>query len=177
MQLKKLLLLLLIHTGLMPVKAQAIKWDEKRPLTWDDFKAYPQHDGSGSVTYWGTAYDYKCVFSDCDYLLTFNIKNEFYPQASWVWWNQRNEYLLGHEQLHFDINELYTRKLAAALYSAVYTENFKAEVEKIYNDTMSECAKMESKYDAETNHAGNVNMQYRWQLFIYLQLRALPRNY
>lgn len=176
MQLKKLLTLLVISISPMLVKAQVIKWDANRPLTWADFKARP-HDGSGSVTYWGTRYTYKCDVFDCDYIITFDIANEFYTDASWVWWNQQNDYLLNHEQLHFDINELYTRKLAAAFHSAVYTDNFKAEIEKIYNDTMAECAVMESKYDAETEHAGNTNMQYRWQLYIYLQLKALPRNY
>lgn len=163
----------------MFLKAQAIDWRENRPLTWADFKGKPdRNSGAAAVTYWNTVYTYKVEFRDCVYDITFNIRNVFDAQSSWVLWKSiNNEYLLGHEQLHFDINELFTRKLAIELKTMVYTSNFKNEIDSIYNANRAECTTMEAQYDTETKHSNNSNMQYRWELFIYLDLKSLPSNY
>lgn len=96
---------------------------------------------------------------------------------SWSHYNGDDAYLLKHEQLHFDINELFTRKFAAAVNATVFTDNFRSEIQEIFNKNWAERCAMESRYDAESEHSRNSKMQYRWQLFVYLQLLHLPRNY
>ncbi|TSJ36508.1 hypothetical protein FO440_22000 [Mucilaginibacter corticis] len=171
-------LFLIISPTLTKAQQEVIRWDEKRPLVWSDFKGKLGFGWSAS-TYSQIDYTYKVLNLDCEYIVTFDINNDFYPKNSMSWshYNGDDDYLLHHEQLHFDITELFTRKFATALHSAVFTDNFKSEIAEIYNKNWAECEAMQSKYDAESEHSRNSKMQYRWQLFIYLQLKALPRNY
>lgn len=178
MQLEKLILLVFLVFSPICLKSQTIKWDENRPLMWSDFKGKLGFGWSAS-TYTQINYTYKVLNFDCQYLINFDIESAFYPKNSMSWshFNGDDEYLLKHEQLHFDINELFARKFAVAVHSAVFTDNFKSEIEDIFNKNWAECRAMQSKYDSESEHSRNSKMQYRWQLFIYLQLRWLPRNY
>ena len=175
---RKLIVLLILIISPTLIKAQVIKWKEDRPLVWSDFKGNLGF-GWSATTNTQTNYSYKVLNIDCTYQITFDIETDFYPKTSMSWshYNGDDAYLLKHEQLHFDITELFTRKLAAALHSKVFSDNFKAEIEEIYNENRNEWGAMESKYDAESEHSRNTKMQYKWELYIYLQLKALPRNY
>jgi hypothetical protein len=158
--------------------AQVIKWEAGRPLVWGDYKGKPDYSQSaGAVTVWATNYTYNWNVINGTYVVTFNIENDFDMLGSWVLSDARTAALLRHEQLHFDINELYTRKMAAAFKSAVYTSNIKAEIEVIHQKYKAESDAMEAKYDAQTEHSKNAKMQSQWELYVYSQLNAIPRNY
>lgn len=170
--------LLILYVSPILVKGQAIEWNPDRPLTWNDFSGKPDYRSThGAVSYWNITYTYQCENRDCTYIVIFNLKNLFDTQGSWVKRDAESDYLLSHEQLHFDICELFTRKLAAAFHATLFTSNFKAEIEEIYNKIRGECDAMQSKYDDESQHSKNTNMQYRWELYVYEQLKELPRNY
>lgn len=179
MRFLKLIVLLFLTLSETLVEAQVIKWQENRPLIWTDFKGKPDYgSGTVAVTYRKIIYDYKCEIRDSIYLVTFTLGCLFDSGSSWVLRKtMNNEYILGHEQLHFDIQELFTRKLASAFRSTVYTSNYKAEIRSIYDKYWGECGRMEATYDSETRHSNDRNMQYRWQLFIYEELKNLPKNY
>jgi len=174
----KLITLLFLTLSSIFAKAQAIEWHEDRPLVWTDFKGKPDHNGGAvAVSYWNTVYTYKIEIIDSVYHITFDLKNLFDANLSWRKRDYWDEYVLGHEQLHFDINELFTRKLAAAFHSAKFTSNYKSEIDAIYNKNRTRSAVMEALYDNETRHSNDQNMQYRWEFLIHLALRNLPRNY
>lgn len=175
----KIISLLFLLASPIFAKAQAIDWREDKPLTWEDFQGKADYKrGTVAVTSWLIDYTYNCQFQHCKYVITFNLRCLFDQKSSWrIRGDYYNEYVLRHEQLHFDIAELWTRKLSAAFRSTVYTANFKAQINDIYNKYLDECRKMQSKYDAETSHSENKNMQLRWQLFIYLELKNLLRNH
>ncbi|GAB3920620.1 DUF922 domain-containing protein [Mucilaginibacter myungsuensis] len=178
MQFLNLTILFMLWVSPTVDDTRIVKWKEDRPLTWADFKGGPDYRaGAGSVIVWDTRYNYRVERRDTSYILTFTLDNVMYTDISWVMRDQMGDYLLGHEQTHFDINELFTRKLAAAFKDAVFTSNYKAEMDTIFRQNRADCGAMESKYDKETSHAGNHNMQYRWQLFVFLELQKLPKNY
>lgn len=178
MRLKNLTILLFLIIGPKLINAQVIKWQEDRPLKWDDFKGKPDYSQkAGAVTVWATNYTYNWENGDSTYIVTFNIENDFDVMGSWVLSDARTADLLRHEQLHFDINELFTRKMAAAFKSAIYTANIKAEIEKIHQKYKAESDAMEAKYDVETGHSKNRDKQLQWERYIKLQLLTLPRNY
>ncbi|MDB5159521.1 MAG: hypothetical protein JWR50_4228 [Mucilaginibacter sp.] len=178
MRLLKLITLLILFISPTLLKAQAIEWQQDRPLTWNDFNGRPDYQSRyGAVSYWNIVYNYSPEYRDCSYIINFKIRNLFDKNASWERRDGESDYLLGHEQLHFDISEIFTRKLAAAFQSAVFTSNYKAEIDEIYSKIWAECGAMQVKYDSEAEHGSNKNMQLRWQLFVFLQLKALPRNY
>jgi len=179
MRLLKLIALLFLTFSPIFAKAQLIEWSEDRPLTWQDFKGRPDYKtGWGGVTFRNILYSYNCEFRDSVYKITFNIKSVFDTQKSWVKRAQMaNDYALSHEQGHFDINELFARKMAAAFHSTVYSSNYKEEIKAIFDKYWAALNAMEAKYDAETEHSNNATMQYQWQLYISLMLKNLPRNY
>lgn len=91
-----------------------IVWSENRKLTWSDFKGKPDKNSAGSAS---TAC--KIEIRPVNVLVDEkgNIQNYkplkavalFFPDLSWV--KKKKTHLLLHEQLHFDIVELYSRKL------------------------------------------------------------------
>jgi hypothetical protein len=178
MRLLKLIILSILTISSTLIKAQDIQWQADRPLTWKDFKGKPNFKtGYSAITFTSITYDINCQTKDSvSYAITFNLHCLFYPQASWVRTREHeSDDLLSHEQLHFDIAELYTRKLAAAFHSAVFTRNYKEEIDDIYKKNAEEHRLMQVRYDTEVYRS--MNMQLRWQLYIYLQLKELPRNY
>ena len=75
----------------------------------------------------------------------------------------KNDYILSHEQAHFDIAEIYARKLNKLLRSYKPDENnFTRDVNKIYENVMKEYNDMQEEYDQETNFSINKIKQEEW---------------
>ena len=87
-----------------------IKWNEDRKLTWDDFKAAPLKMGSTAAmttTHLGFSY------SVANGKITYKIDCQFEKNKSWGL--VKNDWILKHEQGHFDIAEIFARKLNKSL--------------------------------------------------------------
>jgi predicted secreted Zn-dependent protease len=75
----------------------------------------------------------------------------------------RTDYILAHEQAHFDITELIARQLHEALQSYVMNKKtFKQDITRIYNDAVRAKEEMQETYDRETNHSRNKLKQNEW---------------
>lgn len=177
MRLFKLLsLLLLLHCT--AVKAQEIFWVKDKPLTWKDFQGIPDPNSTyAAVTNSRIKYNYNNELKDTLYKITFKLENVFYTQTSWSKKDQRNKDLLHHEQLHFDINELFTRRLSVALNSATYTSNFREEIRIICQRLFDEERDFQTKYDNQTIHSRESGSQFVWEQYIHKLLTELPPNY
>src|SRR5690349_8815741 len=83
-----------------------IRWQESRKLTFDDFKGdIPR------VTPWAasTSSEIHFGYETTNGLLTHVVVYaSFNPEKSWI--KKRLPAVLSHEQLHFDITEIFTRK-------------------------------------------------------------------
>jgi hypothetical protein len=83
-----------------------IKWNENRKLTWDDFKAEPLKMGSTvamTTTHLGFSYSF------ANGKITYKIDCWFDKNKSWGL--VKNDWILKHEQGHFDIAEIFARQL------------------------------------------------------------------
>ena len=69
---------------------------------------------------------------------------------------------MGHEQLHFDITEVYARKLRQELAKTKFSKNAKAEVKEIYRNILKELNDFQNKYDSETNFSRDTVQQLIW---------------
>ena len=147
------------HTCLAQVQnEELLKWDADRTLTWDDYKAAPDtsSDFAASTTTYLNA-DY--VFTSDGF--TFKIHSWFSKTNSWGL--VKTAYILKHEQGHFDIAELFARKLYKELRKYKYNKQTAGEdVSAIYNRITKEKAQLQSDYDAETNHSLNKEKQKEW---------------
>jgi hypothetical protein len=177
MRLLKLSLLLLLAIPTL-TKAQEIPWIKDKSLAWRDFAGEADTTSTyAAVTSSRIKYTYNWALKDSVYKITFKLENVFNTKASWVKNGKQNRDLLHHEQLHFDINELFTRRLAAALNSAIYTSNFREEINNIYQKIIAEERDFQIKYDSQSIHSRDWGLQVVWEQHIHKELEDLPRNY
>ena len=73
--------------------------------------------------------------------------------------------LLNHEQGHSDLAIIYGRILYSRLSKGKYSiANYKNEVKSIYDSVMKELARLNLRYDMETEHGQYEEEQQKWDL-------------
>lgn len=153
---------------------EIIYWSDDYKLSWDDFKGHPRYDykaidaltSSGIIDYKGCK----------DGFINYKIKAYFERENSWVKEEAHTDYHLAHEQLHFDITELYARKLRKLLAH----RGFKCGEETAFEDFIQanlETWHVEQKnYDIHTRHSLDTDRQREWFYRIKIELDLLS-NY
>jgi hydroxymethylpyrimidine pyrophosphatase-like HAD family hydrolase len=136
---------------------QFIEWSAVKRLTWDDYLAKPSlTSDAAAITSTALGVEYHLKNS-----LTYTITCRFSKTTSWG--RHKTEYILQHEQGHFDITELFARKLAKELKSYKFNpRNYQEDVGKIYKRVMDEKEEYQNKYDKETDFSRNKQQQVEW---------------
>lgn len=163
------------------VDAQStIKWTNGVKLKWADFKGTPNED---VLAYAQTSYKIEIIPGNVKVDAHDNVVNyqsltteaNFYCDYSWVY--EENDYLLLHEQLHFDIAGLYAYKMR------VEFEKLKKKKDaqfnsylKVYEKLWAECRAIQELYDKETNHGQLIEENNRWIKEINTQIIGMPQN-
>ena len=150
------------HVGLKKEIAlnedETIAWRTARKLSWNDFMCTPEKQGdavASTSTSLGIAYQVK------DGKLAYDISCHFSKKKSWGL--LKTDYILAHEQAHFDITELHARKLYEALYNYDFNSaTFKKDIAAIYERIVKEKEAMQEAYDSETDHSRKRRLQYEW---------------
>ena len=155
-----------VHTG----DHDLIQWSNTRRLSWNDFVAAPpEHAYNAALTCTSIEMRFTYNGEALDYVISCN----FDKNSSWG--RIKNDYILAHEQAHFDIAEMYARRLHQAIKD--YTVNEKTvgrDMNALYKKTMDELQQMQKQYDDETDHSRNVPQQKLWLVKIGNMLDALP---
>lgn len=142
---------------------EMIPWSTERRLEWSDFKGKPFKTAwAAAVTASGITYEFSSVVENGNVNLDIKISTFFYPTESWVQPKLANGVILSHEQLHFDISELFARKMRKRVAETTFTKNVKAEIKKIYREVLKELSAFQKKYDYETNFSRNLEKQLAW---------------
>lgn len=147
-------------------------WEENA-LTWEDFQAPPDPNSPFTAnTSSGISYSWSLKTSNLGKEYQFEVFSFFNPERSWVK-NTGSAHLLAHEQLHFDITELYARKLRKALAEFDFnkSKNVKVELQNIYKKLETERAAMQKKFDVETRHSMEEAAQFEWQQLVTEELK------
>lgn len=149
-----------------------ILWSSSRKLTWDDF----QGNSDEKSEYKAMTY---CKMSLNDSIsstaIFLNITCKFNKNNSWTK-IKNSDYLLKHEQLHFDIAELIIRKVRkeCSLLVSSDKDGTYAEIKKIYSKYVDiEWDSLNASYDTETSHGTIATKQKDWELKIAKELKAL----
>src|SRR5688500_14674530 len=138
-------------------------------LTWQDFKAQPDKNSTNAAL---TSSSINIEFGYNNTGLKYNIKCRFDQNLSWG--RIKNDYILAHEQGHFDIAEIHARKLHKSL--KAYKFNMRTvgkDVNEIYGAVMKEHHAYQSQYDSETDYSRNVEKQGQWRDKIDQELNSL----
>lgn len=135
-----------------------IKWKEDRKLTWDDFKAEPLKIGNTAAmttTHLGFAYNVT------NGIVSYKIDCRFEKKKSWGL--VKNDWILKHEQGHFDIAEIFARKLNEATASYQFNKRtFQKDLDSIYKAIVADKEEFQQQYDDETDYSRNKSGQQAW---------------
>lgn len=155
---------------------KTIEWSEV-PLTWENFEAIPPSESPehAAVSSTGTTFSWSYSTSQGTTELRFSVHAYFYPKKSWVDSLRKNSALLKHEQLHFDISELYARKLWKALKAYTAMRNIRADLREIHQEIEAERRFLQKQYDQETQHGLDKTAQSKWEKNIQEALKKLEK--
>ncbi|MBA2613761.1 MAG: hypothetical protein H0U95_17500 [Bacteroidetes bacterium] len=151
---------------------EIVSWKLERPLTWDDFKGKPERRFAAA----STSYDIlKAVNKGTTKTATIKIEAVFFCQSSWKKKSWINEQVLEHEQKHFDIVELYARKLRKKIKETTFTsfEDLNLKIDAMYDVNDKEMDKYQDLYDEETDGSMNGDKQREWMAKIMKEIKAL----
>ncbi|MCL6266479.1 DUF922 domain-containing protein [Flagellimonas myxillae] len=142
---------------------EGILWDANKRLTWADFKGkVPPAAEPAATTASGISYRYSANLIHHEVKLDFEVNAYFYPNESWYKPEVCDDLILSHEQLHFDIAELFARKMRDKLRRTSFSENVKQEIRDIYQDILQELQDYQDEYDWETGFSRNAKKQLEW---------------
>jgi len=145
-----------------------IYWDENRPLVWSDFKGIPDSlvlingrlPSAVSTTY---------IEVQLDSSGNYYVNTIFEQSESWV--TNKSEMLLSHEQGHFDLTEIYSRKLRKLILDSLNSPSF--DINRAYIESIDSMDYVHNLYDKQTAYGSIDVMNKNWQSVIYNRLIEL----
>ncbi|HMO60497.1 MAG TPA: hypothetical protein PKC39_03800 [Ferruginibacter sp.] len=109
--------------------------------------------------------------------LAIEVYCNFNRAKSWMKEKGKNEYILGHEQLHFDISYwaamLFIKKLRAASFKPGQENDI---MTKLYQDAAIALEKKQNQYDAETQNGQIEDKQAAWAEKVQQEIAELSGN-
>lgn len=149
----------------------SIAWDSNRKLTWTDFRCSPDPNSLyASVTDWAIS----CIYNYTAHGFQVDVKCTFDKNASWT--RSNSAYILKHEQGHFDIAEVFARKLRKEIAQAQFDpQTASLVINKLYDNVTKECINEQDQYDDETEHSVNEEKQKEWEIKIAADLQTLDK--
>lgn len=164
------MLILLSLTGASETP-DVIYWGENRKLDMDDFQGEPEYKYKyiSALTSSGIMHYRGCKNGD----IIYKVRAYFEKKESWLKEEARNDYILAHEQLHFDITELYARKLRKLLSERKFKCGEEVAFEHFVNQFTNSWESKQMAYDAITYHSVDREKQQIWHHKIAMELSLL----
>lgn len=157
-------------TILQPQKTDTILWSEKQKLKWDDFKCKPDTNkkylSASTVTI-------DCKWDCVNGQFQYKVKALFSKSWSWAKKEGKKEFLLMHEQHHFDLTEVYARMIRKELKLLTNPCKNQGKIKSIIAELTEKHNLEQKKYDIETNHGINNTVQKKWEENISKRLNEL----
>jgi hypothetical protein len=147
-------------------------WNENRKITWTDFKSQNKvhsYEQASAVMAPGLiAYPIEASkIKEVKIIATVN-KNQ-------SWYKVKEDYILNHEQMHFNITEIYARKFRKEL-AKIEESGDKISPNiflSLFNKIDEEHWEFQFQYEEETQRGTNFNQQKIWNEKIQKLLKEL----
>jgi len=149
-----------------------INWNKDVKLKYADFKATSKGSPGFAVASTSSAFGYS--ITDRGGEISGSIYVRFYCEESW--WNPdfMLDEVLEHEQLHFDICELFGRKLYKEVLELRNSGKIsKRSIDRIQSKYEKQYSDYQDLYDKETDHSTNGDEQRKWNKKIKRELNEL----
>jgi hypothetical protein len=142
------------------VNAKAfIEWNPFYSLKWDDFQGKPGEDAAGDA---GTSVQIKAKPYTVGNKVEYDVYVLFNREKSWS--RDQSAQLLEHEQLHFDLAEVFARKIRKKIQELEdqHISDIKA-YNKAIRRLLEESNEADRQYDMETLHGALDKKQEVWR--------------
>ena len=157
-----------------PAPAAVIAWSATRPLALADFLGHPPYADPLAAL---SSTDIRAGAACRDYVFSGSVQATFDPNASWLRDPKTaTPALLRHEQLHFDLTEVYARMLRqklVAFQAKANCEKLQPAFDNLTKPMYTIWNREQNRYDAETNHGLNAVRQAYWEKQTQLRLEQL----
>jgi hypothetical protein len=155
--------------------AERIAWARDGRLAWTDFTGKaPAASAEASGSCVGFDVSWECTE---DATLTFAVRAVFDRSQSWVRAGSEDNALLDHEQRHFDLTEVFARRLRKRFTelkdSCKNPQGVRQILDAATIDMYREWGLANKKYDEETGRGTEARGQRAWDLRIREELDAL----
>jgi hypothetical protein len=175
----KQLSLFLMLTSVVMLRAQgdattennSLEWNEFYRLTWEDFQGTPEENSAGDAA---TSVQIKAKPYMVKDKVRYDVSALFSKDKSWK--RDLSPQLLSHEQLHFDLGELYARKIWKLILEMTSqgVKDVKA-INKAVHQLLEESNEADRQYDIETLHGALDQKQAEWSKKIKAELGSLKK--
>lgn len=155
---------------------QKIIWKEDQKLIWNQFKSpVNRKNNPDVVAYTHCGWEYTVVKSpNPKSPVTIKITTIFNEDKSWKDVKRINDYVLLHEQKHFDIAEIFARKLRKEVAEKIRTSgDYDKAFRTIYNTVSTDYRNFQISYDKDTKHGMNKEKQAEYNTLISEELENL----
>lgn len=148
--------------------SEMLYWNEDAKLNWADFAGAPDYNFAdvSALTSSGIIH-----FKGCEYgKIIYEVYAYFDKSQSWVKEEARTEHHLQHEQIHFDITELYARRLRKELAKKDFKCGQEEEFERFIANYLVKWQMEQINYDLLTQHSMQHSFQKEWKYKIAVAL-------
>ncbi len=146
-------------------------WDELNSLSWEHFKPVVERSNNDAAMS-SIAIESRSVIDKTGAFI--RVRAVFDPQKSWVKNDCKTAYILNHEQMHYNIVEIFARKLRKAIATSTFKQaTFKDDYNRLFDRLADEHEAYQERYDEETNHSIYKEDQEAWNTKIQAELDLL----
>lgn len=146
---------------------EVITWSSARLLTYLDFKADTSSQKHSAISCLKII---PTLFIEGN-VMKYKITAGFYPGCSYM--KYRDRQLLQHEQHHFDMVEVYARKMRQYLHSCNNTSVTKEDLNIALTKLDADLQVVQALYDRVTEHGLKLRAQGHWEKQIKAALDSL----
>ena len=149
------------------------QWIEHSRLSWSDFRGDAKNSDGESAAATNCGIGFKTNFGEPGKPAII-VYNTFYVNKSWVRADAKIPSILDHEQGHFDLCEVYTRKLRAQMANVdMNLPDVKYELMRVYSDVCNAYEMRQQAYELATNHGTDIARQKLWDDEIARELKLI----
>ncbi|MBL0258294.1 MAG: hypothetical protein IPQ03_12545 [Bacteroidetes bacterium] len=159
----------------MDFKKDTLHWTPSYSLKWTDFQG-PVDQKSPFSAQSHCLFDYKAVptFQNQVMVLNVSLFACFAKKGSWVQKDKKEIGLLAHEQLHFDICELFIRKLKKKISETpLGLLECDQQLKTLFEEAWKSYQDAQFRYDEETEHGVVPEYQKSWTEQVRIEMDEL----
>lgn len=151
-------------------KKNIVIWDKTKKISWEDFKGAKPYNLKSDAEI--------SVQLSLEYLVNERLENYdviCYMIKDKSWSEDTSAYGLQHEQTHFDIGEIFARKLRKAIlsYKKPINRQTVGKLDSMYYYYRALLDEEQDLYDRETSHSRDIHEQKKWNTVVAKKLDSL----